>query len=248
MNKPQLTFIVPCYNEVDRLIFTKEVFEDFFKTEESRAVYNVLFIDDGSTDNTAEVLGTICESLNENNDGIANKISLKKNQGKGAALREGIKNANSEWCLTIDADMAARPHELISWIKNYNVNLEKPDIVFIGSREKGIDDHIVESSWIRRNIGLVFNKLLQKITGLTFRDTQCGFKMYPTKVAKEAFENLTDYGFAHDVEVLLKLQSMNINIKTLPLHWEEKEGSKVNLISDSLKMLRTIISIRNKYN
>lgn len=240
-----VTFIVPCFNEELRLEHTEEVFVNYFIHD--RVDSKVIFVDDGSGDATSSKLHTLCQKLNQIKPKCASYISYEKNVGKGYALKKGIEACTTNWCLTIDADMAAQPQELITWTNNYDLNLSVGKVVYIGSREKGIDKHLVKSSLLRRNMGLVFNKLLTSITGLKFRDTQCGFKLYPTDVAKMAFDNLSDYGFAHDVEVLLKLQREGFTIKTFPIKWVEKAGSKVNLISDSLKMIRTVIKIRNKY-
>jgi dolichyl-phosphate beta-glucosyltransferase len=237
---------VPCYNEAARLKNAELDFMDFVQRFPDLK-FKIIFVNDGSSDNTEIALSDLCTKINGHAPKAASVVSYKINKGKGWALQEGIANATTDWCLTIDADMAARPHELISWIDKFKIDLELDDHIFIGSREKGIDDHIVKSSLLRRNIGLLFNLILKSLTGLKFRDTQCGFKLYPTSVAKNGFDNLTDYGFAHDVEVLLKLKSQGIQINTLTLHWEEKPGSKVNLVSDSLKMLSTVIKIRNKY-
>jgi dolichyl-phosphate beta-glucosyltransferase len=246
MTDKSISFIVPCYNEANRLKNAETDFIEFIQLNPSIKC-KIIFVNDGSTDNTENALSELCLKINLNTPKTASLVSYKNNKGKGWALQEGIANATTDWCLTIDVDMAARPHELISWIDKFKIDLELDDHIFIGSREKGIDDHIVKSSLLRRNIGLLFNLILKSLTGLKFRDTQCGFKLYPTSVAKNGFDNLTDYGFAHDVEVLLKLKSQGIQINTLTLHWEEKPGSKVNLVSDSLKMLSTVIKIRNKY-
>ena len=245
MTEQGITFIVPCYNEERRLDHTEEIFSNYFLNDTLES--KVLFVNDGSDDSTNTKLETVCDRLNKIKPKCASFISYEKNCGKGYAIKRGVDVFNTEWCLTIDADMAARPHELLVWTNKYDINLSNKNTIYIGSREKGIDKHIVKSSWLRRNMGHVFNKLLKSITGLKFRDTQCGFKLYPTSTARIGFENLSDYGFAHDVEILLKLQKENISIKTFPITWEEKPGSKVNLITDSIKMLKTVIKIRNKY-
>ncbi len=246
MTDKSITFIVPCYNEANRLVSAETSFIDFL-TRFSKYSFKIIFVDDGSIDGTREALGNLCNKINEVSSDTATTISYEVNKGKGWALKEGIEHALTDWCLTIDVDMAARPHELMSWRENYNINLDGSDNIFIGSREKGIEDHLVKSSYLRRSIGLVFNQLLKLITGLKYRDTQCGFKLYPTAIAKKAFDNLTDYGFAHDVEVILRIENQGITINTLPLHWEEKSGSKVNLISDSWQMLKTVYKLRKKY-
>lgn len=245
--KALITFIVPCYNESDRLKATKMSFIEFF--QHSTIPSKVIFVNDGSRDNTIELLKEVVSEVNNSSgEDVASFLTYSKNSGKGYALKTGINAATTEWVLTIDADMAALPHELIFWENNDYINLQSDHKIYIGSREKGIDQKMVKSNFIRRRIGLAFNYMTQNLTGLPFRDTQCGFKLYPTALAKEAFNDLENYGFAHDVEVLLKLHQMGITINSLPVKWQHIPGSKVNVFTDSMKMLKTVMKLRKKYS
>lgn len=244
--KKLLTFVVPCYNESDRLQIAKENFTDFFLDSDMPS--NVVFVNDGSTDDTEKKLYKISKEINVSvDDEVARVISYKKNRGKGYALKTGIDTVTTDWVLTIDADMAAKPQEILSWKKNKYIDLHPDHTIYIGSREKGFDQHMVKSKFVRRKLGLAFSFFTQTLTGLPFRDTQCGFKLYPTSIAREVFNELEDYGFAHDVEVLVKLQQMGITITSLPLHWQHVSGSKVNVFKDSIKMLHTVVKVRKKY-
>lgn len=243
---PLVTFIVPCYNESKRLELAEDAFTQFFLHTEIPC--KTIFVNDGSTDDTEDRLNELAYHLNKvTKEPVAEVISYTKNAGKGYALKKGIEAANTDWVLTIDADMAAKPDELLIWNRKKYLDLNTDHKIYIGSREKGIESHLVESKFLRRNLGLAFNLITKKLTGLTFRDTQCGFKLYPTNVAKEGFDGLYDYGFVHDVEVLLKLKHQGITIHTLPLRWTQIPGSKVNVVKDSIKMLRSIIKVRKKY-
>jgi dolichyl-phosphate beta-glucosyltransferase len=241
-----VTFIVPCFNESIRLKLAEDAFTHFFLHTEIPC--KVIFINDGSTDDTEDRLRELAYHLNKvAEENIADVIGYTKNSGKGYALKKGIQAATTNWVLTIDADMAAKPDELLIWNRKNYLDLNVDHKIYIGSREKGIESHLVESKFMRRSLGLAFNFVTKKLTGLKFRDTQCGFKLYPTNVAKEAFEELYDYGFAHDVEVLLKLKKNDITINTLPLRWTQIPGSKVNVVKDSMRMLRTVLKVRKKY-
>lgn len=241
-----ITFIVPCYNESKRLDLAEDAFTNFFLHTEIPC--NVIFINDGSTDDTEDRLRELAYHLNKvARQNVADVISYINNSGKGYALKRGIDVATTDWVLTIDADMAAKPDELLIWSRKKYLDLDADHKIYIGSREKGIESHLVESKFMRRNLGLAFNFITKKLTGLNFRDTQCGFKLYPTNLAKEAFSGLYDYGFAHDVEVLLKLKQQGILINTLPLRWTQIPGSKVNVVKDSMRMLRTVLKVRKKY-
>jgi len=225
---------------------TSVVLEDF--VQKSVIKVDIIFVDDGSADKTKDILESTCRQLSKlDPDGSFSTISYEQNKGKGWALKQGINACKTLWCLTLDADMASEPAELIMWMDDGLVDFDGHD-VYIGSREMGILKGWVESTFLRRRIGLIFNSLVRMYTGLPFTDTQCGFKLYRSEIAKRAFENLVDYGFAHDVEVLYNIKNSGTKIVPLAIHWREVPGSKVNVFSDGLKMFSTIRRIKSRRN
>lgn len=238
-----VTFIVPCYNESARLALTWDGFNDYFSDPEAIPA-NVILVDDGSSDDTAAQLNQLCQKLSQSFPTHQFKhISYKPNRGKGWALKQGVDATTTSWLITLDADMATEPLQLMDWLDKKLVSFDTQQ-VYIGSRELGQKAGTVKSSFLRRNIGLVFNYFVRKISGLNIIDTQCGFKLYPTTVAQQAFSNLLDYGFVHDVEVLLNVKKQGVAITSLPLQWKEVAVSKVNVVTDSIKMFSSLIRIR----
>ena len=75
------------------------------------------------------------------------------------------------------------------------------------------------------------------------KDTQCGYKLYKTSVAKKIFKKLKSNGFEHDLELVMLLKKYNITIKELPVYWTHKNDSKLNIFYDPLKMLIGIFKI-----
>ena len=146
--------------------------------------------------------------------------------------------------MTLDADMATRPIEILNWQKDGYVNLksEPKNQVFIGSREHKNSNVTDKSS--RRIMGRVFNRITRILSGLPFHDTQCGFKLYTASLAKEVFSKLFHLGWAHDVEILMRLQQEDVEIHSLPINWTAIDGSKINPISDAWKMFCALIEIR----
>ena len=98
----------------------------------------------------------------------------------------------------------------------------------------------------RKLLGLVFNKFINYYFSIELSDTQCGFKLYKSKVGKKLFKNLQDKGFAHDIEIVLRAEKFNFQITELPVKWEHKDNSKLNIFSDSFKMLLNLIYIKRK--
>ena len=240
----KLSLVIPCYNEVDRI----QHLEKALKTFDSKwyNAYEVIVVDDGSTDNTAEKIKDALQNALSN--ATLNVISLEKNVGKGGAIQAGVAAATGDFILTIDADMATQPILLRNWLQRLPNNAFREDQILIGSREHG--DSQVKAKSNRKTLGRVFNILTQLTTSLNFKDTQCGFKLYPAKVAKSLFANLQSKGWSHDVEILYKAQLQGIDIQSMPVLWQHIDGEKINVGSDGLKMaLQTIrISWQQRFN
>ena len=247
-----LSLVIPIYNEAGRLHLMEgglvELAHDAFQFQ-----IEVLMVDDGSKDSTWEDLQVLEKEFSEKHGIDTNRFHLKclqqmPNEGKGVALQKGVQEARGDWILTLDADMAARPIEVLRWQKagELNLNNKCTPTVIIASREHP-DSTVIDKSG-RRIMGRIFNAITRKISRLPFRDTQCGFKLYPSELAKEIFAKLLHTGWAHDVEILMRVQHQGISIKSLPVHWTAVEGSKINPIKDSWDMFIAIIGIRAGLN
>jgi dolichyl-phosphate beta-glucosyltransferase len=195
----------------------------------------VIIVDDGSNDGTSLV---IKEHPNYSDHYF--HLFFQENTGKGGALKLGVAKASGDFILTLDADMAASPLELVTWLsekKDFS-----PEEILIGSREKNAAQ--VQDKLHRKFIGHVFNWLIRIITGLTITDTQCGFKLYENKVGKKLFANLQTLGWAHDVEILCSAIKANYTIIEMPITWKAVTGSKINVVRDSWNMFWEVIRIR----
>ena len=120
--------------------------------------------------------------------------------------------------------------------------------VYFGSRL--LESSIVDAKRNRKIIGFIFNILLRLILNsdiLSIKDTQCGYKLYKKNIAKKVFSKITEEGYIHDVEILIILKKKNIFIKELPVKWDHKSGSKINLFIDSFIMLKNIVRLKKKY-
>ncbi len=235
-----LSIIFPIYNEEKRIHFT---FKDIkkFNLKNSYIKLEYIFVDDGSEDN---VVNLIRNFTNENKLKNVNYkiIKLPTNQGKGFAIKQGIKFAKNQWILTIDADISVSLIQIKDWIKKKYLN-EKYDIYF-GSRN--LKNSKVDTKVYRKLLGHIFSSILKLLFAIKFKDTQCGFKLYKRVVAKKIFSNVYDKGFVHDVEVALISKKLNYQIKELPVKWTHKNDSKLNLLVDTLKMFIKLLFIKIK--
>jgi dolichyl-phosphate beta-glucosyltransferase len=207
------------------------------------ATSEFIIIDDGSTDDTAQ---NIFNTELYKKLALDNRITFlqQKNTGKGGALAKGIAIAKHPYVLTVDADMSTMPTELVKWV-HINKNLFDNTSVYIADRTLAASQLNLISS--RRESGKLFNTIVRQLTGLKYGDTQCGFKLYPSTIAQPIFATLFTNGWAHDVEVLLRLQHKNVAIISMPIVWDEHDASKINLLKDGAKMLWEVLRIRLKY-
>jgi dolichyl-phosphate beta-glucosyltransferase len=207
------------------------------------ATSEFIIIDDGSTDDTAE---SILQNDLYKKLAADKRITFlqQKNTGKGGALANGIAIAKHPYVLTVDADMSTMPTELVKWV-HINKNLFDNTSVYIADRTLAASKLNLISS--RRESGKMFNTIVRHLTGLKYADTQCGFKLYPTVMAQAIFATLFTKGWAHDVEVLVRLQHQKILIVPMPIVWDEYDASKINLLKDGAKMLWEVLCIRLKY-
>jgi len=236
--------IIPFYNEEQRIPFFKDTLQNYLL--KNRYVDAVTMVNDGSKDQTQTMLESIERELQSQFPQVGFKvINVVPNAGKGNAIRAGVLVSKSKWVLSSDADFATLPEQLDKWVEQGMVDLEVQKTTYIGSRELGREQELVKALWHRRVIGRVFSTVVYWFTGITESDTQCGFKLYPTNIAKKAFEPLVELGYAHDVEILFRLTKAGKPIQSLPVKWEERGLSKVNLVRDSFKMFVAIMKMRS---
>ena len=230
-----LSLVIPCYNEEERIGLMYTGIESFIAQWKSKP--DIIIVNDGSKDDTYRLLQEH-PVYKQHSDIIT--ILTQENTGKGGALRNGVLNATGDYILTLDADMASPPTELIKWMDSMDW---KPDAntVYIGSREH--KDSIINKQGNRKVAGNIFNLVVRVLTPLKMRDTQCGFKLYPAKLAKKYFANLQTYGWAHDVEILYKAKLDKMKIVEMPLEWNAIEGSKIRVFRDGMNMLMETMSI-----
>ncbi len=231
----QLTIVVPCYNESDRIGLMYAGLDSFIG--EWEGFLEIIIVNDGSKDNTADLL--VAHDVYKKYSKIITVVS-QANTGKGGALKNGVLKANGNYILTIDADMATPPGELLNWLEMWNGD-PGLETIYIGSREH--KDSTITKTGNRKFVGNIFNLIVRTISPLKIMDTQCGFKFYPADDGKRIFGTLKTYGWAHDVEILYKAYLDKIKIVEMPLDWHAVEGSKINVVVDGIKMLFEILSI-----
>ncbi len=180
------------------------------------AFSEIVVVDDGSRDGTVAVAERAGARVLRN----------PGNRGKGYTVRHGMLESKGEWSLFTDADLSAPIEELEKlWRAAAN---EKAQVVF-GSRALDRSLVGVHQSAFRESMGRIFNLLMRVETGLPFRDTQCGFKLFETSAAREIFRRQQLDGFGFDVEVLYIASHLGYRVLEVPVRWNDVAGTKVSM-------------------
>ncbi len=226
-----LSIVIPAYNEEKRLPATLDRILTYVE-QSPIPVGEVLVVDDGSRDGTA--------ALVEKRGGLVRLVSNPGNRGKGYAVRNGMLAAKGDWILSTDADLSAPIEELKKLI---DAARREKAVVAIGSR--ALDRKLVKvhQPMMRELSGRAFNVVMRVVTGLPFRDTQCGFKLFHRDAAKDIFTRQIEDGFSFDVEDLLIAQQLGLRSIEVPVEWSNVEGTKVSLMQ-GMKSFADLVRIR----
>jgi len=239
-----LSIIFPLYNESKRLNYCFQNIDKFNSNSKIRNL-EYIFVDDGSLDNSYNLILDFIKKKERENKKIKYKvIKFKKNKGKGAALISGIKNTSKDWMLTIDTDISVSLLEINNWIKYRYLKINNE--IYFGSRN--LKNSIIKFEYHRKLIGFFFMGICKFILNINIFYTQCGFKLYKKKIGKIIFKKLTEKKFAHDIEIVLLAAKNKIRIIELPVKWVHKDDSKIHLIKDSLDILWSIYKMKKKFN
>jgi len=234
-----VSLFIPCYNESDRLHLLRKGLMDF--DEIWPYDFEVIIINDGSQDNTSYLLQSLIRQSWKKAISMR-VIDLPTNNGKGFALRLGVMEAILPYVLTLDADMAAKPDQLLAWRSIFENDKFPEDQILIGSRRHA--DTQLYAKWYRQLLGNAFNLVVRLFLSISILDTQCGFKLYPTHLAKLLFDPLKEIGWSHDIEILLRAKKNGIPVKELPVNWSHVSGEKIKIWRAGMEMLTSIPRIR----
>jgi dolichyl-phosphate beta-glucosyltransferase len=227
-----LSVVVPCYNEEGRLPESLARIRRFLEARGS--TFEVILVDDGSSDRTAAVIRQAERDLP-----FVRAVLLSPNRGKGRAVAEGVRVSGGELVLLTDADLSAPIDELTKLEDAIAVGA---DVAFGSRAARGARE--VDQPFHRRAMGKAFNRVVQVLILPGVWDTQCGFKLFRAAVARELFDGLQTDGFAFDVEVLHRARRTGYVIREVPVRWINSGASTVSPIGDSAEMLRDLLRIR----
>jgi glycosyltransferase involved in cell wall biosynthesis len=232
--KPVISIVIPAYNEERRLPRSMERIGAYLKKRAWDG--ELIVVDDGSTDRTAQIVTEWQKQIP-----TLRLVQNGANRGKGFSVRHGMLESRAPIAIFTDADLSSPIEEadkLLGVLGGGRYD------VAIGSR--AVDRRLirVHQSRIREIAGIVFNRVVQLITGLKILDTQCGFKAFVLKTMKPVFLQQRIEGFGFDPEILFLAKQHGLRIVEVPVEWAHDADSRVRMLRDSLRMMRELLQIR----
>lgn len=243
-----LSVIVPAYNEEERL--PKMLNECIEFLEERRKnmpdyMYEILVVDDGSSDQTSSVAQRFCKNLGH---GKLRVLTLQKNRGKGGAVRMGMLRTRGRYLLFADADGATKFSDIVKLEEKLNTLSEQyEDVVVIGSRAHLEEQAIATRSLFRTFLMYGFHFLVWLFGVRGIRDTQCGFKLFTRSAAISLFMSIHVERWAFDVELLYLARRLHMLVEEVAVNWTEIEGSKLVPFWSWIQMAKDLAMIWLKY-
>jgi dolichyl-phosphate beta-glucosyltransferase len=172
-------------------------------------------------------------------DGRLRVIHLPRNQGKGAAVREGMLAAGSAFGLVTDVDLSTPLEDLQILATDAGAGID----VAIASRALPGSRVLVRQPAYRELMGKAFNLALRLLTRLPFRDTQCGFKLFRLATTRVLFERQRVRGFAYDAEICVLARQQGLRVAEVPVRWTNHPDTRVRLIGSSARMAFDLLRI-----
>lgn len=235
-----ISLVFGAYNEEQRLPALARELANGAEAELARAglrFREAVIVNDGSSDRTAELLEEIAAS----NPRVRALNPWSRNRGKGAAIKAGIEAAEAELVLLVDVDLSTPLSD--TW-KLTSALAEGGEPIAIGSRD--LEGARVIAPRYRRVLGAGFNFTVRALTGLRFADTQSGFKLLESDVARELVAEQLAPGFAFDVELLLRARLAGYPVVEVPVSYVHDDGSKVRVLGSSAEMAADVLKLSVK--
>ncbi|USN53993.1 MAG: glycosyltransferase family 2 protein [Candidatus Nomurabacteria bacterium] len=227
-NPVELSIVLPAYNEAKRLPPSLETILEYFPKHYPDLSYEVVVVDDGSTDGTARLAAGYGKPV---------RVHSVPHGGKGAAVKAGMLEARGVWVLLTDTDLSTPIQDFAKFWPE-----RKQYDVLIGSRALPEADITVRQSSVKVTLGRIGNKLIQWLAVSGIEDTQCGFKLY-SKRCRMLFQKQQLRGWGFDFEILFLAKKFHFTMKEIPVTWKNDFASKVRP-SDYIKTFWELLSVR----
>lgn len=230
---PKYSIVIPAYNERARILATLQAVVQSIRRHGWQA--EVIVVNDGSTDETAELVKNFALSAPE-----VRLMENPRNSGKGYSVRSGLLHAQGEIVMFSDADLSAPIDEAE---RLFEAIAQGADIA-IGSRWLATSRQTHRQPLYRQFFGRCFNALTRMVMRLPFADTQCGFKAFTRSAAQTIFQLQTIERWGFDPEILFIARKRGYRIQEVPVSWAHDERTRISYLRDGLQMLKELAIVR----
>jgi glycosyltransferase involved in cell wall biosynthesis len=233
MTAPTHSFILPAYNESERLTESIPKVLDYVRDRGFAA--EIIVVNDGSTDATADVVRRFAAE-----DPMVVLLENPGNRGKGYSVRNGMLHARGDVALFTDADLSSPITEADKLFAALDSGVD----VAIGSRWLQRELQTERQPLLRQLYGRLFNLGLRLVLGLRYKDTQCGFKAFNQRAIQTVFtrQHIERWGF--DPELLFLADQFHLKTAEVPVEWAHDHRSKIHPVRDGLRMGMEVLKIR----
>eukprot|EP00825_Cyclidium_porcatum_P048764 TRINITY_DN8284_c0_g1_i2.p1 TRINITY_DN8284_c0_g1~~TRINITY_DN8284_c0_g1_i2.p1 ORF type:complete len:307 (-),score=54.01 TRINITY_DN8284_c0_g1_i2:209-1129(-) len=242
-NGIEVSFVVPAYNEEKRL--PKMLEETLNYLVKQAFKYEVIVVSDGSVDKTVQVALKYCNYKGQKID--LKVLEYKVNKGKGGAVRYGMMVAKGKYILMLDADAATQIDDFAKVYQKMQQTENNKVGIVIGTRHHYFKEIKAQRKWYRNILSYILKFILTVLSDVKVTDVNCGFKLFTSKSAKSIFNILHLQRWSFDVESFMIAYKLQTPIQEVPVNWQEIEGSKLNVVTDSIAMTRDIILVKLLY-
>lgn len=224
---PDLSIIIPAYNEEKRLPPTLERMVKNLRTAFPGS-FEIIVVDDGSRDNTSSETKRFARSNKE-----VRLISNANNQGRGVVMKQGVLGATGRYILDTDADGSV-DDEAIPRFYAYMESHPEIDMV-IGSRTMEGARILIVQPWLRVALGNIFTFLAWIMFGWKMIDRVNGFKFFRKHVAHDIFPHLVENTFFGEAEVTFVTERRGWKVTELPVLWSDHRDSRIRPWKESYR-------------
>jgi len=230
---PKYSIVIPAFNESARIPATLESVIACIRANKWDA--EVIVVNDGSVDNTAEIVRSIAGNAPE-----LRMIENPGNRGKGYSVRNGILHALGDIVMFTDSDLSAPIVEAERLFAAISAGAD----IAIGSRwlESGRQTH--RQPLYRQFFGRCFNTVCRMVMRLPFADTQCGFKAFTRDAAQTVFQLQTIERWGFDPEILFIALKRGYTVKEVPVSWAHDARTRMSYLRDGMQMLKELVIVR----
>lgn len=232
MARPRVSVVIPAYNEATVIRSTLTAVADYFRS--AGIAYEILVVDDGSTDQTVEIVRKVMVVVPDV------RLLQSAHRGKGAAVRQGMRQAQGEFMVFMDADHSTQINEWSKFVPWLQDGYE----VVIGSRKMLGADVKVHQPPLREAMGKVFTWLTNTLLNTQVTDITCGFKGFQAHAAARIFRLQRLEGWGFDAEILFIAHRLGYRLKEVPVVWTNDAATKVQLLQDAIRSFRELVTIR----